>query len=83
MHRRDCPNVQAHRQNDTDRERLIEVEWDDDNQGVYTAEVEVVAIDRPRLTMDVMAVVAEAKIPINSIFSRRSGKPSWLLLNLK
>ncbi|NMA62918.1 MAG: bifunctional (p)ppGpp synthetase/guanosine-3',5'-bis(diphosphate) 3'-pyrophosphohydrolase [Syntrophomonadaceae bacterium] len=83
VHRRDCPNVQAHRQNDTDRERLIEVEWDDDNQGVYTAEVEVVAIDRPRLTMDVMAVVAEAKIPINSIFSRAVRKTKLATIKLK
>lgn len=83
VHRQDCPNVQAHRQNDTDRERLIEVEWDDDNQGVYTAEIEVVAIDRPRLTMDVMAVVAEAKITINSIFSRAARKNKLATIKLK
>ena len=59
------------------------MEWDDDNQGVYTAEVEVVAIDRPRLTMDVMAVVAEAKIPINSIFSRAVRKTKLATIKLK
>ncbi len=67
VHRQDCPNLLNYLKNE--RERLIEVEWSDD-KGVYNVEIEVKAIDRPRLTTDVMNVIADTRIQINSVYSR-------------
>lgn len=79
VHRVDCPNMLNYLKNEKDR--LLEVEWADD-VGVYTVELEVRAIDRARLTSDVMDVVADVRIHINSIFSRVT-KNNQAVMNLK
>jgi GTP pyrophosphokinase len=45
-------------------------------------ELEVKAMDRPRLTTDVMNVIADTRIQINSVFSRVT-KNGLALINLK
>lgn len=67
VHRKDCPNLQSYLQHEKDR--IIEVEWADD-RGVYTVELELRAMDRSRLTTDVMTVIADMRIHIHSVFSR-------------
>lgn len=67
VHRDDCPNLQNYLRQEKDR--IIEVEWAD-NRGTYIVELEVKAFDRPRLTTDVMIVIADTRIQINSVFSR-------------
>ena len=44
VHREDCANALALAGSDS--ERLIEVEWDEDRQGVFVASIEVKALDR-------------------------------------
>ncbi|MGH9044795.1 MAG: RelA/SpoT family protein [Acidimicrobiales bacterium] len=62
VHRSDCANAMAlGRRSD---ERLIEVEWDRGNDGVFLATVEVMAFDRARLLADVSRVVAEHHLNI-------------------
>jgi GTP pyrophosphokinase len=79
VHRKDCPNMVNYLKNEKDR--LLEVEWVDDI-GIYTVELEVRAIDRPRLTTDVMDVIADVRIHINSVFSRVT-KNNQAVMNLK
>lgn len=79
VHRRDCPNMQVYMQNEPDR--IIEVEWADD-RGLYGVELEVRAMDRPRLTTDVMIVIADTKIHINSVYSRIT-KNNRVVMNFK
>jgi guanosine-3',5'-bis(diphosphate) 3'-pyrophosphohydrolase len=79
VHRQDCPNMINYLKNEKDR--LLEVEWADDT-GIYTVELEVRAIDRPRLTSDVMDVIADVRIHINSVFSRVT-KNNQAVMNLK
>lgn len=68
IHRGDCPNVvQSHHH---EQERLIDVEWERENQGLYQVEIEAVSLDRPRLAMDVMSVIADTKTTINSVHAR-------------
>ena len=49
---------------DRSRERLIEVEWDRGNDGVFVATIEVQAFDRSRLLADVSRVVSEHHLNI-------------------
>lgn len=79
VHRSDCPNMQSYMHNEPDR--IIEVEWADD-RGLYGVELEVRAMDRPRLTTDVMIVIADTKIHINSVYSRIT-KNNRVIMNFK
>ena len=79
VHRQDCPNLLNYLKNE--KERVIEVEWADD-RGVYNVEIEVKALDRPRLTTDVMDVIADTRIQINSVFSRAT-KGQIAIMNFK
>jgi GTP pyrophosphokinase len=63
VHRHDCTNAMslAHDQS----ARMIEVEWDGDRrEEMYTAGVEVVALDRSRLLRDVANAVGEQGVNI-------------------
>lgn len=79
VHRQDCPNMHNYMNNEPDR--IIDVEWADD-RGVYGVELEVRAMDRPRLTTDVMIVIADTKIHINSVYSRIT-KNNRVIMNFK
>ena len=70
VHRTDCANAVSlsHGQGG----RLIEVEWDEDGAGRFTAAVEISALDRPRLLGDTSGAFADADINIISCDSRAS-----------
>lgn len=79
VHRKDCPNMRNYLQNEN--HRIIEVEWADE-KGIYVVELEIRAVDRNRLTSDVMTVIADVRIHINSIFSRVT-KNGLAIMNIK
>ncbi len=79
VHRQDCPNLQNYLRNE--KNRILEVEWAAE-QGHYIVEMEIDALDRARLTSDVMTVIADMKIPVNSVFSRAT-RNGQALMNLK
>src|SRR5580700_82175 len=62
VHRADCSNATALA--DRSKERLIEVEWDRGNDGVFVATIEVQAFDRARLLADVSRIVSEHHLNI-------------------
>ena len=65
VHRCDCPN--ALRYQETEPERMIGVSWGEVREGVFQVEMEAVCMDRERLLMDIMAVMAETKTPVNGV----------------
>lgn len=65
VHHRDCPNAKRYCQ--TEPERLIAVSWGDVNNGSYQVEMEAICSDRDRLLMDIMAIMAETKTPVNGV----------------
>lgn len=64
VHRADCANAVGLMAAQGDR--LIEVEWDGDTEGVFIASIEVKALDRSRLLRDVSAVLADHHVNIVS-----------------
>ena len=70
VHRADCVN--AITLSGEDRERLIEVEWDEHRSGVFVAAVEVKALDRSQLLADVARVLAEHHVGIIASSSQAS-----------
>ncbi|MFN2608380.1 MAG: bifunctional (p)ppGpp synthetase/guanosine-3',5'-bis(diphosphate) 3'-pyrophosphohydrolase [Acidimicrobiales bacterium] len=67
VHRADCANAVA--LSTTMGERAIEVEWDSERSGSFTATVEVEALDRSRLLRDVTTVLADHHLNIVSSFT--------------
>ena len=64
IHRRDCPNALRH--HDEHGERLIEVSWRRREGQAYVVEIEVTAIERANLLRDIMALLANEKIPVRT-----------------
>ena len=64
VHRENCVNAQS--LVGKSGERLIEVEWDESMPGVFLAGIELKALDRANLLMDVARVFAEHHVPIYS-----------------
>lgn len=79
VHHRECPNMQSYVR--TEPERVIEVEWVEE-KGSYSVEIEIKAMDRAGLTGDVVMVLYEAKVPVNSVFSRAT-RQDRAQINLK
>ncbi len=77
VHRSDCVNIQHQEVG-----RLVEVVWDEQAQATYQVELEIHALDRPRLTLDVMNSVADTKTIINAV-NARAVKNKMALINMK
>ena len=76
IHRTDCVNILN--LSGLERERLIEVEWEDtaSNEvgGQYLAEITLYADDRSALLMDITKIFTESKIDMKSLNVRTSKK---------
>ena len=73
VHHLDCPNIKGMREREP--QRFVPAYWDQDDAGVYQVEVFVIAIDRPKITPEVMALINDSKVHITSITSRvKEGK---------
>ncbi|HHP51184.1 MAG TPA: bifunctional (p)ppGpp synthetase/guanosine-3',5'-bis(diphosphate) 3'-pyrophosphohydrolase [Moorella mulderi] len=68
VHRADCPNVKHLEAQE--KERLIEVAWNGEGESTYQVHIEALALDRPRLAMDIIAAVADTKTIINAVHAR-------------
>lgn len=62
VHRADCPNAI----NFVDKDRAIDVEWEQENGGMFLVTIEVVAYDRTGLMADILAVLMELKLSVSS-----------------
>ncbi|NLY19817.1 MAG: bifunctional (p)ppGpp synthetase/guanosine-3',5'-bis(diphosphate) 3'-pyrophosphohydrolase [Tissierellia bacterium] len=66
IHRADCPNINQ----ETDRSRFLEVEWDNADNSSYPAEIAIKAIDRGALLADITNRISNSKIPLTGINAR-------------
>lgn len=60
VHRADCTNI--HDLNDSADQRFIEVEWDGGKQATFISELQIKALDRPKLLQDITALYGEVKL---------------------
>jgi len=80
IHRVDCPNATYHLQEEEGR--IVDVTWDDNTESTYQVEMEVLAMDRARLTTDIMNTIADMKVQINAVRARAT-KNNQATVNLK
>ena len=62
VHRLDCPNVSG-----LEKERLIDVNWDEADSGYYPVELHLEGYDRPNLLTTIMAALAESKTTVAAV----------------
>lgn len=60
VHRADCTNI--HDLNDDENQRFIDVQWDYEEKATFLSELQIKALDRPKLLQDLTALYAEAKL---------------------
>ncbi|HEY8463118.1 MAG TPA: bifunctional (p)ppGpp synthetase/guanosine-3',5'-bis(diphosphate) 3'-pyrophosphohydrolase [Bacillota bacterium] len=77
VHRSNCLNLSKE-----DRERLIEVEWDNEVEGVYPIDIEIEGDDRVNLLVDVMNAIAELKLNITAAKARAKKGTAYISLTL-
>ena len=73
IHHLDCPNIKGGMVKEADR--YVHAYWDMEESGIYQVEVFVIAIDRPKITPEVMSLINDSKVHITAISSRvKEGK---------
>ncbi len=77
IHRKDCPNVQER----TEKQQLLDASWEERAEGAYPVEIEVSAMDRSQILMDVVNAVAECKVNITAL-NGRSTKDRLSLISM-
>ena len=63
IHRADCPNAELF---EGDKERRIEVNWDDGEHKIYSVLLEITGADRPGLLYDISEVLTEFGVNISA-----------------
>ncbi len=61
VHRRDCRNIANLTEG---RDRLVDVDWNSEEQTVFTVQIHVNGVDRPNFLRDVSQVVSGLGIPV-------------------
>jgi GTP pyrophosphokinase len=77
VHRSDCLNLGK-----DDQERIIEVAWEQDVQGSYPVDIEIVGTDRVNLLVDVMTAISELKLYLSSANARSKKGTAYINLTL-
>lgn len=60
VHRADCTNI--HDLSDSEDQRFIDVQWDNKEKATFLSELQIKALDRPKLLQDLTSLYAEAKL---------------------
>lgn len=63
IHRTDCPNIKA----GEDQERIIAVEWDNVEDQSFSADIEVLGMDRRGFLNEVLQAVSETKTNLTAV----------------
>jgi len=61
IHRLDCPNLRALQETPSEAERLMALDWQETGDGIYQAEVEIIALNRVGLAADIYNILSEMK----------------------
>jgi len=80
IHREDCPNIKLYFIEEP--ERLVEAAWDEAEKSTFQVEIMITALDRAKLTTDVINIVNDAKVHINAI-NARARKNGSAVIDLK
>ncbi len=78
VHRTDCPNV---KDLFNEEDRMIDVYWFDDVNGIYKVEIEILATDRSGLLRDIIKQVENYKVKLMGV-NTRTTKENIAIINV-
>ncbi len=86
IHKQDCPNVQAGKQNPENAERWLEAHWDRDIAGdtgksLFEAMIQIFAENNMTLLADITAALADMKVSLLSINTKKRTEQD-IIINL-
>ena len=70
IHKRDCPNVPVNIASSAEPERWIPAHWDGTKSDTFISTLQVAAIDRDGLLLDIMNAVYNMRVPAHSVTAR-------------
>ena len=74
VHRADCPNIQLNVLSSEDRDRFIEVKWENGQSMSYNADINIIAYDRDHLLADIIAILSDLNMACKGINARVNKK---------
>lgn len=80
VHRKDCSNLQN--LIDTDKDRVVEVNWGEPKGTSYFAEIQVKADDREGLLADIMSVITDLRLQLSAV-NANLAKEGFAYINVK
>lgn len=78
VHRNDCPNLAGE-----EKDRVIEVEWENDVQGTYPVDLEIEGEDRVNFLTDIMNAISEMKLYLSAAKARAKKGTAFINLTLE
>ena len=80
IHKRDCNNVPVNIADSPEPERWIPAHWDGTQSEKFISTLQVSAIDREGLLIDVMNAVQNMRVPVHSISARQTKSGNCLVI---
>jgi len=81
VHRRDCANITGLREDQ--RERLMAADWGNTADAPFSADLEVVALDRQGLLRDISEAIARERINVTAVNSLSRGAHAFMRFTLQ
>ena len=78
IHHSQCPNLKNY-----ESDRLVEAQWQLDTDQIFSVQLLVVALDRPKITPEVMALINDAKVHITAITSRVKNDQTFMDMDIE
>ena len=71
VHKADCPNVSG---NDSEQERMVEVQWANTQGGSFNATMNIIAYDHVSLLGELALSIGNMGVPIMAVSAKRDEK---------
>jgi GTP pyrophosphokinase len=81
VHRLDCPNITGLRENQ--RDRLMPADWGKTGDAPFSAEIEVVALDRQGLLRDISEAISRERINVTAVNTLSRGVHAFMRFTLQ
>ena len=76
VHRADCSNVT--RLEAAQRERMMPVSWGQTSEAPFSADIEVVALDRQGLLRDISEAISREKVNVTAVNTRSKNNQAFM-----
>ena len=81
IHHRDCSNIKGIIS--AEGARIVDAQWDETESGIFQVQVFVIALDRPKITPEVMALINDAKVHITAITSKVKDNKTFMEMSIE